>query len=234
MNGTHLSNRLQTVADFVQPGARLADIGSDHAYLPVHLAKQGTIRAAIAGEVVKGPYHNALTEIENEQLTAVITARLADGLAAIQPEDKIDTVTIAGMGGTLITKILEDGKAHLTHKERLILQPNVGEDNVRRWLQDNRYQIVAERILAEDGHIYEIIVADPVDKPVAYTAVELKFGPFLLKEKSPVLQQKWRREQTRLDQVIATMQQAKNAPKQKIAAFQQERDQIQEVILNEG
>lgn len=234
MNGTHLSNRLQVVADFVQPGARLADIGSDHAYLPVHLAKQGVISAAIAGEVVKGPYHNALTEIENEQLTAVITARLADGLEAIQPEDHIDTVTIAGMGGTLITNILENGKSHLTHHERLILQPNVGEDNVRRWLQDNRYQIIAERILAEDGHIYEIIVADPTDQAVSYTAVELKYGPFLLREKSPVLQQKWRREQARLDEVVATMKQAKNAPQEKIAAFTQERDQIQEVILDES
>lgn len=234
MNGTHLSNRLQTVADFVRPGARLADIGSDHAYLPVHLAKQGVISAAIAGEVVKGPYHNALTEIENEQLTAVITARLADGLAAIHPDDNIDTVTIAGMGGTLITNILESGKAHLTHHERLILQPNVGEDNVRRWLQDNSYEIVAERILAEDGHIYEIIVGDPTDTPVTYTSTELKFGPYLLQEKSPVLQQKWRQEQARLDQVIATMKQAKNAPQQKIAAFKQERDQIQEVVLDES
>lgn len=234
MNGTHLSNRLQTVADFVRPGARLADIGSDHAYLPVHLAKQGVISAAIAGEVVKGPYHNALTEIENEQLTAVITARLADGLAAIHSDDNIDTVTIAGMGGTLITNILESGKAHLTHHERLILQPNVGEDNVRRWLQDNSYEIVAERILAEDGHIYEIIVGDPTDTPVTYTAAELKFGPYLLQEKSPVLQQKWRQEQARLDQVIATMKQAKNAPQQKIAAFKQERDQIQEVVLDES
>ncbi|WP_203648348.1 tRNA (adenine(22)-N(1))-methyltransferase [Secundilactobacillus yichangensis] len=234
MNGTHLSNRLQTVADFVRPGARLADIGSDHAYLPVHLAKQGVISAAIAGEVVKGPYHNALTEIENEQLTAVITARLADGLAAIHPDDNIDTVTIAGMGGTLITNILESGKSHLAHHERLILQPNVGEDNVRRWLQDNSYEIVAERILAEDGHIYEIIVGDPTDTPVTYTAAELKFGPYLLREKSPVLQQKWRQEQVRLDQVIATMKQAKNAPQQKIAAFKQERDQIQEVVLDES
>ncbi|GAX05903.1 SAM-dependent methyltransferase [Secundilactobacillus pentosiphilus] len=234
MNGTHLSNRLQTVADFVRPGARLADIGSDHAYLPVHLAKQGVISAAIAGEVVKGPYHNALTEIENEQLATVITARLADGLAAIRPDDNVDTITIAGMGGTLITNILESGKAHLTHRERLILQPNVGEDNVRRWLQDNGYQIVAERILAEDGHIYEIIVADSADTPVTYTAAELKFGPFLLREKSPVLQQKWRQEQARLDQVIATMQQAKNAPQQKIAAFKREREQIQEVVLDES
>lgn len=233
MNGTHLSNRLQTVADFVKPGARLADIGSDHAYLPVHLAKQGVIQAAVAGEVVKGPYHNAVSEIDDEQLTDVITARLADGLAAIQPDDQIDTIVIAGMGGTLITNILESGKAHLPHHERLILQPNVGEDHVRRWLQDNYYQIVAERILAEDGHIYEIIVADPTDHAVKYSAEELKFGPFLLQEKSPVLKTKWRSEQTRLQQVIATMKQAKNAPEAKIQEFEQECQQIQEVILNE-
>lgn len=234
MNGTHLSVRLQTVADFVRPGARLADIGSDHAYLPVYLAKLGRLTSAVAGEVVKGPYENAKTEIETENLADVITARLADGLAAIEPSDQIDTVTIAGMGGTLIAHILENGQSHLTHRERLILQPNVGEDQVRKWLQINRYQIVAERILAEDGHIYEIIVADPVANAVTYTAEELKFGPFLLQEKSPVLQQKWYREQQRLDQVIATMRQATHAPQEKIASFEAQRQQIQEVILDEG
>lgn len=232
MNGTHLSNRLQTVADFVKADARVADIGSDHAYLPVHLAQQGQLSYGVAGEVVRGPYENAAVEIQVEGLTDRIIPRLADGLAAIQPDDNIDTVTICGMGGTLIAKILEAGQAHLTHTERLILQPNVGEDNVRRWLQDHAYEIQAERILEEDGHIYEIIVADPVTTPVQYTPIELKFGPFLLQEKSPVLQQKWRREQARLDQVITTMKQAKNAPAAKIAEFQAQRDQIQEVILN--
>lgn len=234
MNGTHLSARLQTVADFVPTGARLADIGSDHAYLPVHLAKAGQLTHAIAGEVVKGPFENAEQEISLEGLTAVITARLADGLAAIKPEDQIDTVTIAGMGGTLIATILEQGKGHLNHHERLILQPNVGEDNVRRWLQANRYQIIAERILAEDGHIYEIIVADPVAKTVVYTDNELKFGPFLLTEKSPVLKAKWQRESQRLGQVIKTMQQAKHAPQSKIADFQAQQQLIQEVILDES
>ncbi|MTV81220.1 tRNA (adenine(22)-N(1))-methyltransferase [Secundilactobacillus folii] len=234
MNGTHLSQRLQTVADFVRPGARLADIGSDHAYLPVYLAKNGVITAAIAGEVVTGPFENAVREIRDEHLTGVIVPRKADGLAAIKPDDNIDTITIAGMGGTLIAEILEQGKARLTHRERLILQPNVGEDNVRRWLQANQYGIVAERILAEDGHIYEIIVADPLDEPVQYSADELTFGPFLLREKSPILKDKWRREQMRLDEVIKTMQQADHAPVDKIQEFKAQRQRIQEVILNEN
>lgn len=234
MNGTHLSNRLQTVANFVKPGARLADIGSDHAYLPVYLAQQGVTSFAIAGEVVKGPYLNAVSEIKTENLINVIQARLANGLFAIEPSDQIDTITIAGMGGTLIAEILEQGQARLSHQERLILQPNVGEDNVRRWLATHQYQIVAERILAEDGHIYEIIVADPADYDVTYTENELKFGPFLLQENSSVLKSKWRQEQTRLNQVITTMQQAKNAPADKIAEFKKQSRQIQEVVLDEG
>ncbi len=234
MNASHLSLRLQTVADFVQPGARLADIGSDHAYLPVYLAEQGLLAKAVAGEVVRGPYENAVSEIKKEGLDNVIMARLADGLAAIKPEDQIDTVTIAGMGGTLITKILDDGADRLRHQERLILQPNVGEDNVRRWLQEHHYGIIAERILAEDGHIYEIIVADPVETPTTFSETQLKFGPFLLREKSPVLQDKWCKEQARLDDVIATMQHAQHAPKEKIDAFINQRNQIQEVVLNES
>lgn len=97
-----------------------------------------------------------------------------------------------------------------------------------------RYGIIAERILAEDGHIYEIIVADPVDTPTTFNPTQLKFGPFLLQEKSPVLQDKWRKEQARLDDVIATMQHAQQAPQAKIDAFIAQRNQIQEVILNEG
>ncbi len=155
-------------------------------------------------------------------------------MAAIKPEDQIDTITIAGMGGTLITQILDAGVDRLRHEERLILQPNVGEDNVRQWLQNHDYGIIAERILAEDGHIYEIIVADPVDTPTTFNPTQLKFGPFLLQEKSPVLQDKWRKEQARLDDVIATMQHAQQAPQAKIDAFIAQRNQIQEVILNEG
>lgn len=234
MNASHLSLRLQTVADFVQPGARLADIGSDHAYLPVHLAKQGLLTKAVAGEVVRGPYENAVSEIKKEGLENVIMARLANGLAAIKSDDQIDTITIAGMGGTLITQILDAGVDRLRHEERLILQPNVGEDNVRQWLQNHDYGIIAERILAEDGHIYEIIVSDPVDTPTTFNPTQLKFGPFLLQEKSPVLQDKWRKEQARLDDVIATMQHAQQAPQAKIDAFIAQRNQIQEVILNEG
>lgn len=127
MNEQSLSLRLTRVGEQIPDQARLADIGSDHAYLPVALMLQNKIQYAVAGEVVKGPFESASRQVKNG-LSDKITVRLADGLAAIQPDDQIDTVVIAGMGGTLIRTILENGKSQqkITGKERLVLQPNVG------------------------------------------------------------------------------------------------------------
>ncbi|MCQ4503552.1 tRNA (adenine(22)-N(1))-methyltransferase TrmK, partial [Vibrio parahaemolyticus] len=117
---------------------------------------------AVAGEVVKGPYESAKKQVQKNGLEKRIVVRLANGLDAIEPTDQINAITIAGMGGALIRDILEAGaKQHrLTGKERLILQPNIGEQAVRKWLQDNHYQIIAEEILEENKKIYEIIVAE--------------------------------------------------------------------------
>ena len=147
MDSLHLSNRLKTVAKYVPDDARMADIGSDHAYLPANLVLNQRINFAIAGEVAKGPFQNAQAEISGHQLTKQIEARLADGLAAIELTDRIDTITIAGMGGTLISEILEQGKSKLSNISRLVLEPNVGSEIVRTWLVDNYFEITAEEIL---------------------------------------------------------------------------------------
>ena len=188
----HLSARLACVASLVPAGARVADIGSDHAYLPAALVLDGKIDFAIAGEVVKGPYENAVHEIKDHQLEGRVIPRLADGLAAIEPADKVDTITIAGMGGSLIASILEKDKNKLTGIKRLVLQPNVGESQLREWLMNNHYQIMNEKIIEEDNHIYEIIVAEPSVVPFRYSKYELDFGPFLLENKGPVFRKKWR------------------------------------------
>ncbi len=106
MNAQKLSKRLQTVAAYVPQNAVVADIGSDHAYLPCYLVHQGIVQKAIAGEVVKGPYESACKEVRTEQLQDKITVRLADGMEAVEHEDGVTTVTIAGMGGPLIASIL--------------------------------------------------------------------------------------------------------------------------------
>ncbi|MDR1567777.1 MAG: class I SAM-dependent methyltransferase, partial [Streptococcaceae bacterium] len=106
MNGEKLSKRLAMVASFVPKGARVADIGSAHAYLPVLLIKSGKISYAVAGEVAKGPFESAQQEVAKHSLDEQISVRLANGLAAISAADQIDTLTIAGMGGQLMTDIL--------------------------------------------------------------------------------------------------------------------------------
>lgn len=231
MDANKLSQRLKVVADFVPQNSRVADIGSDHAYLPVYLMKQKQIEFGIASEVAKGPLDNAIQEIKAEGLSDRIDTRLADGLLSVQPEDKIDCVTIAGMGGTLIKNILENGKSHLSGNELLILQPNVGEDRLRTWLMNNQYEISDETILREDGHTYEIIVAKKTDKTVKYTEQEIKFGPFLLKQHSDVFVEKWENEIERIEMVIDQMSLAKHdKPVDKINSMKKEIEEIKEVL----
>ncbi|CAI2679240.1 tRNA (adenine(22)-N(1))-methyltransferase [Apilactobacillus kunkeei] len=231
MDANKLSQRLKVVADFVPQNSRVADIGSDHAYLPVYLMKQKQIEFGIASEVAKGPLDNAIQEIKAEGLSDRIDTRLADGLLSVQPEDKIDCFTIAGMGGTLIKNILENGKSHLSGDELLILQPNVGEDRLRTWLMNNQYEISDETILREDGHTYEIIVAKKTDKPVKYTEQEIKFGPFLLKQHSDVFVEKWENEIERIEMVIDQMSLAKHdKPVDKINSMKKEIEEIKEVL----
>lgn len=230
----HLSARLACVASLVPAGARVADIGSDHAYLPAALVLDDKIDFAIAGEVVKGPYENAVHEIKDHQLEGQVIPRLADGLAAIEPADKVDTITIAGMGGSLIASILEKDKNKLTGIKRLVLQPNVGESQLREWLMNNHYQIMNEKIIEEDNHIYEIIVAEPSVVPFRYSKYELDFGPFLLENKGPVFRKKWQEYLQREAHVIDQMQKAQQPPLKKINEINQFLSQVKEAIADDN
>ena len=192
LNEHTLSMRLERVAAHVPVGARLADIGSDHGYLPVALVHRGTLCAAVAGEVALTPFHAAQRTVRENQLERQITVRLANGLAAIEPSDGITAVSLCGMGGETIRDILDSGKAHLRGEERLILQPNGGEQPLRQWLMDNHYRIVAEEVLQENRFYYEIIVAER-SWPVTYSAEALYFGPLHLEARSPVFLAKWQR-----------------------------------------
>ena len=230
----HLSARLACVASLVPAGARVADIGSDHAYLPAALVLDGKIDFAIAGEVVKGPYENAVHEIKDHQLEGKVIPRLADGLAAIEPADKVDTITIAGMGGSLIASILDKDKNKLTGIKRLVLQPNVGESQLREWLMNNHYQIMTEKIIEEDNHIYEIIVAEPSVVPFRYSKYELDFGPFLLENKGPIFKKKWQEYLQREAHVIDQMQKAQQPPVKKINEINQFLSQVKEAIADDN
>mgnify|MGYP000962941555 FL=1 len=218
-----ISKRLETVASFVSQGAVLLDVGSDHAYLPIELVEKGHIERAIAGEVVVGPYQSAVKNVENHGLSDKIQVRLANGLVAFDESDQVSVITIAGMGGRLIASILEEGFDKLAHVERLILQPNNREDDLRNWLQDHGFQIIAESILEEAGKFYEILVVEAGQMKLS--ARDTRFGPFLSKEVSPVFVQKWQKEaetlQFALGQIPEKNQEERQILAEKIQAIKE-------------
>ncbi len=218
MNEIKLSKRLKAVADYIDNGARLADIGSDHAYLPTYLMQKLVIDFAVAGEVVKGPFEIAKNHVAEADLSDRIVVRLANGLGAIENTDKIDTIVIAGMGGILISEILEAGKEKLSPVKRLILQPNNHEESLRQWLVNHQFVIKKEEILLEAGKFYEIIVAEPLSKLMTekLSVNDLTFGPFLSKEKSTVFQQKWQKELNTLNKIIARLPEEQAKKRQEV------------------
>lgn len=232
MNHEQLSKRLSAVANLVPVNARLADIGSDHAYLPCYLALQNKIASAVAGEVVQGPYDLAKQHVAQLNLSQMITVRLADGLEAIEQTDNIDTVTICGMGGDLISSILEAGRLSnkLNGVTRIITQPNVDEYHIRQWFMQNQYKIETELILSENGKIYEIIVGVPTNEQAVYTQEQLQFGVYLPLEKSDVFVAKWQNELEKYDKIIASLHHAKTPQIEKIEQFKLFQQKIKEMV----
>ncbi|MED3548961.1 tRNA (adenine(22)-N(1))-methyltransferase [Cytobacillus praedii] len=209
MNTEKLSQRLEAVANYIPRGFRLADIGSDHAYLPCYAVKKGMVPFAVAGEVVEGPYQSAQRQVKLEGLEEKIIVRKGNGLEVIT-QGEIDCVTIAGMGGALIASILEEGKNKLDSVKRLILQPNISAITTRQWLADNGWELISEEILEEDNKIYEILVAEKGDpfKPYKNLQKELLLGPLLMKQSSVSFQKKWRNELKNWQRILTQLENA--------------------------
>jgi tRNA (adenine22-N1)-methyltransferase len=222
--------RLERVAAHVPAGARLADIGSDHGYLPVALMRRGAITAAVAGEVALTPFAAAERTVRENGLDPHITVRLANGLAAIQPQDQITAISICGMGGETIRDILDSGKAHLSGEELLILQPNGGEQPLRQWLMDNGYRIVCEELLRENRFDYEIIVAEHAG-PVTYSPEELYFGPLQMQTRSPAFLLKWQRILRQKQKTLSQLTRARQAgSEEKVQEVEQQARWIGELL----
>lgn len=153
-----LSDRLLALAEFVTPGHRLADIGTDHGYVPIYLTKSNTIPLAIAMDINEGPLKKAEEHIISHQLESRIKTRLSDGLEKLLPGEA-DTVLIAGMGGALMSRIIENGREVLKTVPELILQPQSEIARFRHFLHDNHYKIVRERMLIDDGKYYVMMKA---------------------------------------------------------------------------
>jgi tRNA (adenine22-N1)-methyltransferase len=204
---TTLSLRLNKIADQVPTGSIVADIGTDHALLPTYLVKHGICPKVIAGEYNEGPFIAAQEQVSREGLTDQIDVRRGDGLGVLQPGEA-SVITISGMGGALIADILQKGPEVIAQLERLVLQPNVGEDLLRKWLKDNGWRMTAEYIVEEDGKIYEVLTADKGESDDLYSHPSLsadwllRLGPHLVRERNPLLLKKWGSEYQKITKII--------------------------------
>ncbi|MCD7880828.1 MAG: class I SAM-dependent methyltransferase [Clostridiales bacterium] len=151
-----LSPRLRTVAGLVPEGCRFADIGTDHAYLPVWLLRNGVVETAIAGDLRPGPLAHARETAERFGCTEQIQFRLSDGLAALAPHEA-DCIAMAGMGGETVRGILS--AAPWTRENvRLLLQPQSNLPELREWLTENGYAIWQEYCVREEQRWYTVLV----------------------------------------------------------------------------
>ena len=182
----HLSQRLQAIADMVPAGARVADIGTDHGFLPCYLAQSEKAELVIACDVNAQPLALAQKNIADYNVGDKVSTRLGNGLAVLKPGE-VDTVTIAGMGGALMLEILDAAPAVVDRLKRIVLQPNVGAEAVRIWAEKNRWQIVQEDLVKENDIFSVIIVLEPGRSDKFMSAVELYLGPKLLADRHPLL-----------------------------------------------
>lgn len=181
-----LSKRLQAVANLVTPGKRLADIGTDHGYVPIWLYEQGRIPSALAMDLREGPLQRAKEHIRMHGLDEKIKTRLSDGLEKLLPGEA-DSIVIAGMGGMLVVKILTQGQAVLDSVQELILQPQSDLDAVREYLHRTGFVIVQEEMVFEEGKYYPMMKAvhgeNTDDRKIWFL-----YGRLLLENRHPVLE----------------------------------------------
>lgn len=224
-----ISKRLKTVASFVREGSRIADIGTDHAYVPILLAEENRISSALAMDVKDGPLLRARGHIEAAGFTDRISTRISDGLAAYT-RGEADTLVIAGMGGALLIRILEEGKDKLLGMEELVLSPQSEIGEVRRYLQENKFQIIKETMLMEDGKFYTVMKAVP-GRMEYQSAVEFEYGKLLLEERHPVLYDYLIRERRLCDKIFEELTYAlSEAVEVRKIELERKRQEIQEAL----
>lgn len=174
----NLSKRLNSCLRYTEGFTKLADIGTDHALLPIEAIEIGYVSTALAIDNKIGPFGIAYNNIIQHKLEDKITVLLGDGLE--QLDDFVDVVVISGMGGGLIANIL---KSHsLKNVKRLILQPNNDSYLIRELLSDIKFHIIDEVIINEKNKLYDLIVIEP--GIVEYNKLQILFGPINLVEKS--------------------------------------------------
>ena len=198
-----ISERLRAVAGMVSPGCRLADVGTDHAYIPIYLMQNGVIPQAVAMDINQGPLLRATENIRRYGLTGRIETRLSDGLEKLQTGEA-DTILIAGMGGLLMVRILENGQGVLAGCRELVLQPQSDIRSVRAYLEEKGWQLDREDLVFEDGKYYPMMRVEHGSMKLPARG-ELEYGNPALQRSIGVWSAYLRAEQGKTDVILKTL-----------------------------
>lgn len=200
-----LSRRLKAVADSVTKGNKVADIGCDHAYISIYLIQEGIAPSVLAMDINKGPLARAKENILARGYENKIETRLSNGLERMQAGEA-DTILLAGMGGVLMARILEDSREVVKKARELVLQPQSEIGQVRKYLHSIGYEIVSEEMLIDDGKYYVVIKSIQVDKVEKYEKeVYYLYGKYILEKGSDILRTYLEHEKNTREDVIETL-----------------------------
>lgn len=199
MEEKQVSQRIKTLVDQIKY-PRLADVGTDHGYIPIWACKQGKVTHAIGMDIAKLPLENARRNVMGHHLQGQITLRLGDGIRPLKAGEA-DVIIIAGMGGKTIREILTDQEQVLEGVSQLILSPQSGVPNVRRHVHGLGYLIETEIFILEDGRYYHIL--NCVKGQETYTALEYELGKCLMEKPTPIYLAYLSKEKQKLAAILA-------------------------------
>lgn len=224
-----LSKRLETIASFVPEGCRAADIGTDHAYIPIYLAKHQKAAFVYALDVKKGPLERAQKNIQRHGLEQKITVRQSDGLSMLQ-KNEADTVIIAGMGGDLLIHILAGRKDLWEEIKTWVLSPQSELSKVRHYLSEHGFLIVTETMVFEDGKYYNVMKVQrgmmDYQKEIYYL-----YGKLLIESGDPVFKDFLANEKRKLSEILKQLRRVPEENTQKrMAEIMQQLSLIEETI----
>lgn len=224
-----LSKRLSTVAGFVTPGSRVADVGTDHGYVPIYLVETGRSPSAVAMDINEGPLLRAQQHIREACLENYIQTRQSDGVSALN-SGEADTLIAAGMGGPLMERILTQGREVLESCREFILQPQSEIREFRKYLQRNGFCIEQEDMVQEDGKFYPILRA--VHGRMEWEKeIDFRFGKLLLEQRHPVLFDFLRREQKVNCEIMERLAgNDSRAGQTRLAQMEEERQEIEAAL----